>query len=160
VTAGSYSIPEVKRLLAVLVTAKPGGRIAEAGSSWGEGAEAIAAALGPGSTFVTCEVDPERAAAARERLAGLPVEALEGPWQDVLPPRAPFDLLFFDSGGIDERAIDLLAPGGILVKDDLTPGRPVEGDATREALLLDPRLEAAEVLVTPAMACIVAVRRT
>jgi hypothetical protein len=55
--------------------------------------------------------------------------------------------------------IDLLAPGGVLVKDDLTPGRPVEGDPTRAALLLDPRVEATEILVTPEMACIVAVRR-
>jgi hypothetical protein len=35
----------------------------------------------------------------------------------------------------------------------------VAGDATREALLLDPRVEAVELLVTPEMACIVAVRR-
>jgi hypothetical protein len=55
--------------------------------------------------------------------------------------------------------VDLLAPGGILVKDDLTPGRAVEGDATREALLRDARLEATEILVTAEMACIVAVRR-
>jgi len=46
------------------------------------------------------------------------------------------------------------------VKDDLTPGGAIEGDATREALLLDPRLEATEILVTPALACIVAVRRS
>jgi hypothetical protein len=55
--------------------------------------------------------------------------------------------------------VDLLAPGGILVKDDLTPGRAVGGDATREALLRDDRLEATEILVTAEMACIVAVRR-
>jgi hypothetical protein len=61
--------------------------------------------------------------------------------------------------GYDE-VVDLLAPGGIVVKDDLTPGRPIEGDATREALLLDPRLEATEILVTAEMACIVAVRRS
>jgi predicted O-methyltransferase YrrM len=159
VTAGSYSIPEVKRLLAALVAAKPAGRIAEAGTSWGEGAEAIAAALGPGASFVTCEADPERAAAARERLADLPVEVLEGRWQDVLPPRAPFDLLFFDSGGIDDSAVDLLAPGGILVKDDMTPGRPTDGDPVRELLLANPRLEAVELLTTPEAAAIVAVRR-
>jgi hypothetical protein len=35
----------------------------------------------------------------------------------------------------------------------------VDGDATREALLLDARVEATELLVTPDMACIVAVRR-
>jgi hypothetical protein len=68
--------------------------------------------------------------------------------------------VFADGGVAYELVVDLLAPGGILVKDDLTPGRPVEGDPTREALLLDPRVEATEVIVTPYMACIVAVRRT
>lgn len=158
-TGDAYSIPEVKRLLAALVAAKPDGRIAEAGASWGDGAAAIAAALGPQASFVTCESDPERAAAARERLAGLPAELVEGRWQDVLPQRAPFDLLFFDAGGIDESVIDLLAPGGILVKDDLTPGRAIAGDPVRELLLRNPRLEAVELLTTPDAAAIVAVRR-
>jgi hypothetical protein len=51
-----------------------------------------------------------------------------------------------------------VAPGGFLVKDDLTPGRPVEGDEVREFLLCDPRLAATEILVTPEMAVIVASR--
>jgi len=83
---------------------------------------------------------------------------LEGDWRDVLPQRGPFDLVFADGGVAYERTIDLLAPGGILVKDDLTPGRQIEGDPTREALLLDARVVATEILVTPEMACIVAVR--
>ncbi|HEY6018237.1 MAG TPA: hypothetical protein VIU16_15735, partial [Gaiellaceae bacterium] len=82
-----------------------------------------------------------------------------GRWQDVLPQRAPFDLLFFDAGGIDESVIDLLAPGGILVKDDMTPGRAIEGDRVRELLLRNPRLESVELLTTPDAAAIVAVRR-
>jgi predicted O-methyltransferase YrrM len=150
----------VQRLVATLVASKPGGRIAEIGTSYGDGAEAIASALPDGATFVTVELDPERAEAARTRLEGTPAEVVEGDWRDVLPQRAPFDVVFADGGVAYDRAIDLLAPGGILVKDDLTPGRPVEGDSTREALLLDPRVEATEVLVTPSMACIVAVRRT
>jgi hypothetical protein len=52
----------------------------------------------------------------------------------------------------------LTAPGGIMVKDDLTPGRPTDGDPVREFLLRDPRLAAAEILVTPEMAVIVAAR--
>jgi predicted O-methyltransferase YrrM len=150
----------VQRLVATLVASKPGGRVAEIGTSYGDGAAAIATALAGGASFVTVELDPERAAAARERLAGTAAEVLEGDWRDVLPQRAPFDLVFADGGVAYDLVADLLAPGGILVKDDLTPGRPVEGDATRKALLLDSRLEATEVLVTPAMACIVAVRRT
>jgi predicted O-methyltransferase YrrM len=150
----------VQRLVATLVASKPGGRVAEIGTSYGDGAAAIAASLPGGATFVTVELDPERAAQARERLAGTRAEVLEGDWRDLLPERAPFDLVFADGGVAYEQVVDLLAPGGIVVKDDLTPGRAAEGDAAREALLLDPRVEATEVLVTPEMACIVAVRRT
>ena len=39
-----------------------------------------------------------------------------------------------------------LKPGGILVKDDMSPGRPVDGDEVREFLLRDPRLASAEIL--------------
>jgi predicted O-methyltransferase YrrM len=84
-------------------------------------------------------------------------------WEDVLLQRGPFDLIFFDGGltqaGLIE-AIELLAPGGILVKDDLTPGRPTEGDLVREALLCDERLIATEVTTTPSSAAIIAVRRS
>jgi predicted O-methyltransferase YrrM len=158
-TAGAYSIPEVQRLVATLVASKPGGKVAEIGTSYGDGAEAIVRALPSGSSFVTVEVDGERAAAARERLEGTVAEVLEGDWREVLPQRGPFDLVFADGGVAYDRVVDLLAPGGIVVKDDLSPGRGIEGDATREALLLDPRVEATEILVTPEMACIVAVRR-
>jgi predicted O-methyltransferase YrrM len=150
----------VQRLLATLVASKPGGKIAEIGTSYGEGAKAIAAALPAGATFVTVELDPERAAQAREALAGTRAEVLEGDWRELLPQRGPFDAVFADGGVAYDQVADLLAPGGIAVKDDLTPGRAIEGDATREALLLDPRLEATEILVTPEMACIVAVRRS
>jgi predicted O-methyltransferase YrrM len=159
-TGGAYSIPEVQRLVATLVASKPGGRIAELGTSYGDGAKAIVAALPPGATFVTVELDPDRAARAREALAGTRAEVLEGDWRELLPERGPFDVLFADGGGSYGDVAELLGPGGILVKDDLTPGRPVDGDATREALLRDPRLEATEILVTAEMACIVAVRRT
>jgi predicted O-methyltransferase YrrM len=158
-TAGSYSIPEVQRLVATLVASKPGGKVAEIGTSYGVGAEAIARALPAGATFVTVELDPERAAAARARLDGTVAEVVTGDWRDVLPGRAPFDVVFADGGVSYDRVIELLAPGGIVVKDDLTPHRGVDGDSTRETLLLDPRVEATEVMVTPAMACIVAVRR-
>ena len=87
---------------------------------------------------------------------------LNARWEDVLPTRAPFDLLFFDGGTRDETlglAVSLLAPGGILVKDDLTPGQPIAGDLVREAFMNDTRLIAAELLITLAMAAIVAVRR-
>jgi len=155
VTDGGSSIPAIQALLRALAVGRD---VAELGTAFGEGAAAMAETA---RSVVTVEVDPDRAAAARERLAGLPnVEALEGDAYELLRGRGPFGLVFADEGAYDWEAImALLAPGGILVKDDLTPGRATEGDAAREALLRDPRLEATEVLVTPEMACIVAVRR-
>jgi predicted O-methyltransferase YrrM len=109
---------------------------------------------------VTVELDPERAAVARDRLASFAnVEALQGDAYELLRGRGPFGLVFADGGRYDwEQILDLLEPGGLLVKDDLTPGRPIEGDSVREFLLGDPRLEAVEILTTPDSAAIVAVK--
>jgi hypothetical protein len=53
---------------------------------------------------------------------------LHGDWVDVLPGEAPFDLLFAGDGGramkTNPGVLELLAPGGTLVLNDLTPGRP------------------------------------
>ena len=75
--------------------------------------------------------------------------------------RGPFGLVFGDGGRpYDWEAIlALTEPGGLIVKDDLTPGRPIEDDDVREFLLRDPRLAAAEILATPEMAVIVAAVR-
>ena len=159
-TAGAYSIPEVQRLLATLVASKPGGRVAEIGTAYGEGARAIADALPSGATFVTVEIDAERAAHARAALAGSRAEVLDGDWRDLLPQRGPFDLVFADGGRDYDLVIDLLAPGGIVVKDDLSPDWPDnEIDPTRRALLADLRVEAIEILVRDDMAAIVASRK-
>jgi predicted O-methyltransferase YrrM len=162
VTNRGSSVPEVQALLATLVAAKPAGRIAEIGTAFGEGAKAIVRSLGPAATFVTVEPDPERFAHARGVLDGTRAEVLNANWQDVLPDRGPFDLIFFDGGTRAETlglAIELLAPGGVLVKDDLTPGAPIEGDPIREAFLKDSRLTGVELLARPDMAIIIATRR-
>ena len=155
-TGGGTSIPAVRALLRALAAGRD---VAELGTAFGEGAAAMAETA---RSVVTVERDPERAAAARARLAGFEnVAALEGDCYEVLRGRGPFGLVFADGGRPLrwEEILALVAPGGILVKDDLTPGRPVEGDDVREFLLRDPRLAAAEILVDPRMAAIVAVRR-
>jgi predicted O-methyltransferase YrrM len=79
-----------------------------------------------------------------------------------VPQRGPFDLIFFDGGTRSETlnlAIELLAPGGILVKDDLTPGSPIQGDPVREAFLRDARLVGIELIARADMAVIIATRR-
>jgi predicted O-methyltransferase YrrM len=156
VTGGGSSLPEVQRLLAVL---SAGRRCAETGTAFGEGAAAIASTA---ASLVTVERDPDRAAVARERLRELAnVELVLGDWRDVLPARAPFDFLFFDAGRLEEspEVVDLLAPGGLLLKDDLTPGRRVDGDPVRELLFGHPHLVAAEILSSPTTAAVIAVRR-
>jgi predicted O-methyltransferase YrrM len=154
VTGGGSSLPEVQRLLAIL---GGGRRCAEVGTAFGEGAAALASTA---ASLVTVELDPERASLASKRLSDLSnVELLVGDWRDHLPERAPFELLFFDGGRFDEApdAIDLVAAGGLIVKDDLTPGS--EGsDPVRELLFGHPGLVAVEVLTTPQTAAIVAVR--
>jgi predicted O-methyltransferase YrrM len=167
------SLPEIGRLLAALVAARPRGRFAEIGTGCGVGAAWIAGTLDAESTFVTVETDPERAAAVDRLFADLSnVRVLHGDWHELLPAEAPFDLLFFDGGhwkGGDvpaesEQALALVAPAGIVVIDDLTPqalwpeewrSRP---DPARDFWLGDPRRTAAEILTTPQTAAILAVR--
>jgi predicted O-methyltransferase YrrM len=159
VTGGATAIPEVQALLRVLATGRD---VAEMGTAYGETAAVIAETA---RSVVTVERDPDRITVARERLAGLDnVELLEGDVYEQLRGRGPFGLVFVDGGlrpvdpGRWEAILALVEPGGILVKDDLTPGRPIEGDDVRELLLRDPRLAAVETLATPEMAVIVAVR--
>lgn len=155
-TDGATAIPEVQALLRVLATGRD---VAELGAAYGETAALLAETA---RSVVTVELDPERVAVARERLRGLAnVELLQGDAYEQLRGRGPFGLVFADGGRpYDWEAIlDLVAPGGLIVKDDLTPGRSVEGDDVREFLLRDERLVGAEIVAAPAMAVIVATRR-
>jgi len=156
VTAGATAIPEVQALLRVLATGRD---VAELGAAYGETATLLAQTA---RSVVTVERDPERVAVARDRLHELAnVELLEGDAYEELRGRGPFGLVFADGGRpYDWEAIlALTEPGGLIVKDDLTPGRPVEGDDVREFLLRDARLAAAEILATPELAVIVAAVR-
>jgi predicted O-methyltransferase YrrM len=154
VTGGGSSLPEVQRLLAVLSAGK---RCAEVGTAFGEGAAAIASTA---RSLVTVELDLDRVSIAAYRLRRFPnVELLAGDWRDQLPQRGPFELLFFDGGRLDEApdAIDLVAVGGLIVKDDLSPDW--EGpDPVRELLFNHPDFVAVELLTTPQTAAVLAVR--
>jgi predicted O-methyltransferase YrrM len=163
-TAGGSSVPEVQALLRVLAA---GRRCAELGTAFGEGAAAMAETA---ASVVTVERDPERAAIAAGTLSSAPnVELLVGDWQAQLAGRGPFGLVFLDAGLVDgglglltatiDAAVALLEPGGLLVKDDLTPGRPIVGDPVRTALFEHPHLVATELAVSPRMAVVVAARR-
>ena len=159
-TRGATATPEVQALLRVLAAGRD---VAELGAAYGETAAIMAETA---RSVLTVERDPGRAAVARERLAELDnVELLEGDVFERLAGRGPFGLVFVDGGlrpVTDEKREAILAlvePGGLLVKDDMTPGGPVEGDEVREFLLDDARLAATECLVSPEIAVIVAARR-
>ena len=171
------SIPEVGRLLGVLAASRPRGRLAEIGTGTGVGAAWMVSSMGLEASFVTVEADDERAAACERLFADYPqVRVLHGDWHEVLPPEAPFDLLFFDGGGWkrsppvqmraeSERALELVAPAGVVVLDNLTPEHlwpadaPSWPDALREHWLGSAALVATEVLTTEDSSAIVAVRR-
>jgi predicted O-methyltransferase YrrM len=159
VTHGGSSIPEVQRLLGVLAA---GRRVAEAGTAFGEGAEAMARTA---RSVVTVELDPERAAVASERLAAYTnVELLVGDWRELLPPRGPFGFFFLDGGNFKrapeesgDLVFHLLEPGGLLVLDDMTPGR-TDFDPVRAWAHSHTGLRAAEILTTPATAALLVAR--
>ena len=151
--------PEVGRLLHLLAAQRGRLRVGEIGTGTGVGAAWIVAALRPEVPFFTAELDPERAAEVAALFAkDEHVQVLQGDWRDVLVPEAPFDLLFVDSGPskADAALPGLIAPGGTVVLDDLTPGRT--DDPVRDLWLGHVDYAATELLVTPSHAVIVAVR--
>ena len=123
-------------------------RIAEIGAGAGVGTAWLAAALAPGVPLFTAEQDETLARAAAELFEGDPdVHVLEGSWRVVLPPHAPFDLIFVDGAAakdVPDAVLGLAAPGATLVLDDFSAGR--EGVDRRRGLWLGhPRVSATEV---------------
>jgi len=158
------SIPEVGRLLHVLAGQRGRERVGEIGTGAGVGAAWIVSALPPAVPFLTVELDVQLAAAASRLFADDEnVTVLQGDWHELMPPEAPFDLLFYDGGGKQHPGLDgdevigLLAPGGTVVLDDLTPARPGP-DPVRAFWLEHAQLAAIELLTTPKTAAILAIR--
>lgn len=126
--AGMITGPVVGRLLELLVwTARPR-LVVEVGTFTGYATLAMAAALPDGGRIVTCEVDPERAAIARERFAASPlgerIELVVGPALETLATLdEPVGFAWVD--GDKERNVDYyeallerLAPHGLLACDN------------------------------------------
>jgi predicted O-methyltransferase YrrM len=155
------SIPEVGHLLHVLAGQRGRARVGELGTGCGVGAAWIVSALPPTVPFVTVELDSKLAEASAELFAeDENVRVLQGDWHELMPPEAPFDLLFYDGGGKQQPEVDgeqivgLLTPGATIVMDDLTPGRATH-DVVREFWLNHPEITALEVLTTPGTSAIV-----
>ena len=130
----SACLPGVGQFLAMLAAGCHGGVIAEFGTGAGIGAAWIASAMPGDCTLVTAELDGALAAAAAELFADdARVQVLSGDASAVLPPHAPFDLIFADCGVRDGRSFAalcaMLQPGGRIVMDDLTPVRALPPDS-------------------------------
>ena len=121
-------LPEVGALLELCASLVGVNSACELGTAYGVGAAWIEAALRPGASLLTIELDHVRATAARELFAeSESVETLEGDWTAALE-RGPVDLLFSDGGpkrnpGDPEKLLPLLRVGGLAVLDDYTPDR-------------------------------------
>ena len=149
--------PELGRLLQMLAGQRGLERVAEIGTGCAVGSAWILSALDPAVSFLTVELDEQRAANAGELLADDEgARVLLGDWREVLPREAPFDFLFADGGKAkyEEEVVGLLAPGGMLVLDDLTPGY-ADPDPVRELWLGHRRLVAVELQISPREAAIV-----
>jgi predicted O-methyltransferase YrrM len=154
---------ETGRLLHVLAAERGRVRVGEIGTGAGVGAAWIVSALDPAVPFVTVEQDGALAEAAATLFReDMNVRVLVGDWHEALPPEAPFDVLFVDAAkqrpDVDgEQALALLAPRGLVVLDDLTPGR-IEPDPVRKFWLGYVGLAAVEIAVSSREAVILAVR--
>lgn len=133
-------------LLAVLAAARPGGRILELGTGVGEGTAWLLSGMDGACRLVTVELDAAVQSVARERLGSDPrvtfVAGDGGQWLEGYDGE-PFDLVFADTwpGKFThlERALELVAPGGTYLIDDLSPqpGWPEAHQASVNRLLTE-----------------------
>ncbi|HEX6547773.1 MAG TPA: class I SAM-dependent methyltransferase [Candidatus Dormibacteraeota bacterium] len=157
------SRPETGRLLQALAAFPERGRLGELGTAGGVGSAWLVSGMRSGTSLVTVEIDPDRAAVAADVLGDvLGVRALHGDWSDAAR-FAPFDLLFSDGGPkhdpeAPEQLAPLLRPGGIVVLDDFTPGLSAAEDRTRRIWLETPGFNTVEVQLSPETSVLLAVR--
>lgn len=133
-------------LLAALAAGRPGGRILELGTGAGEGAAWLLSGMDRASRLTTVELDAGVQAIAREQLGSDPrvsfVAGDGGAWLEEFDGE-PFDLVFADTwpGKFThlDRALELVAPGGTYLIDDLLPqpGWPQDHEASVERLLAE-----------------------
>jgi predicted O-methyltransferase YrrM len=155
----SCCLPGVGRLLAVLAASCPAGRIGEIGTGVGVGSAWMASAMPQDCALITVEIDESLAAHAARLLASDGrVSVLAGDASELMPPCAPFDLLFADGGQPDpgrySALVGLLRVGGQIVMDDVTPlaarpagSPPHTADVKRDFFFGEPRLAATEIVL-------------
>jgi caffeoyl-CoA O-methyltransferase len=114
------------KMMTRLVGAK---RVLEIGMFTGYSALCFAEALPADGRVITCEVDEESAAMARryfaQTAAGKKIEIRMGPALETMRDlTGPFDLVFIDADKTNylnyyRRAVDLLAPHGVILIDNV-----------------------------------------
>jgi predicted O-methyltransferase YrrM len=168
----SACTPQVGRLLQALAAGKPGGRIGEQGTGAGVGTAWLASGLAGGATLLSVDVSPRCTDAVAELFRNEPqVTIRTGDWHTVMSRSEPYDLLFMDATPRADLAYanwdtvtELIAIGGQIVMDDLTPVAlwPDDWDATidykREFAFANPRVVGTEVLTTPTAAALIVTR--
>lgn len=138
-------VPTTGALLGVLALAGRARRALEVGTAIGVSTLYIARGLADGGTIVSFEIDPERHRAAREYLdrAGFKDRAdlrLQDAREGLSALEPGFDFAFLDGvkaqyGEYFELVLPLLAPGAVLVVDNVLRGGSVadESDNTERA---------------------------
>jgi len=149
--AGSMAVPPKDgRLLRILAESTGAKHVVELGTSYGYSGLWWCLALGTtGGKLTTYEIDPKRAARARDNFKKAGVEALvtivEGDAHaEVAKLKEPIDILFLDadkSGYLDylQKLLPLVRPGGLIVAHNMTP--EMADPAFVKAITTDPALE-------------------
>lgn len=114
------------KMMTQLVGAK---RVLEIGMFTGYSALCFAEALPADGTVVTCEINEESAALARRYISQAPfgskISIRMGPALDTMSTlTGPYDLIFIDADKMNylnyyRRALDLLAPNGVILIDNV-----------------------------------------
>jgi predicted O-methyltransferase YrrM len=168
----SACIPQVGRLLQVLTSGKPGGRIGEQGTGAGVGTAWLADGLRNGAHLISVEINPTFSTAVAQLFADYPnVEIRTGDWHDKMSPNEPYDLLFMDAmprGDLVpskwDSMVELIKIGGQTVMDDLTPVElwPSDWDeiidSKREFAFSNPRVFGTEVRTTTRTSALIVTR--
>jgi caffeoyl-CoA O-methyltransferase len=144
--------------LAFLVAMTNAKRVVEVGTFTGWSSIAMARALPPGGSIVTCDINEETTAVARRYAeeAGVAdrIEYRLGPAVETLATLdGPFELAFIDAdkpGYVDyyEAILPKLAPGGVIAADNTLFGLDGDGENAQgiarfnEHILHDERVEA------------------
>jgi caffeoyl-CoA O-methyltransferase len=130
-------------ILRLLVRAARARRVLEVGTFTGYSALAMAAGLGEDGELITCDIDPEATAIAREHWARSPhggkIRLELGPAIDTIAKLdGPFDFVFIDADKQSyirywEACLPLVRTGGMIVADNvLWSGRVVDPPGDRD----------------------------